>query len=147
MPVDPVEERPVASEPRSPVPGGSGLEPNVAGALSYLFGAFTGVLFLVIDKQRPFVRFHAMQSIVLTVAGVAVWIALSILLVVLGAIPVLGWILGVFLSIALGIGGFVLWIYLMLQAFQGREWEIPVLGEQARKYAGEIGTGGPPPGS
>lgn len=138
----PKDEQPVHSEPRPPAPTGSGLESNVAGALSYLLGALTGVLFLVIDKDRPFVRFHAMQSIVFSVAWIAVWIVLFVVGVVLGAIPVLGWIVELFLSLAVAVIGFVLWVYLMYQAFQGHEWEIPFIGPQARKFAAQVREGG-----
>ena len=115
--------------------GGSGLPPNVSGALCYLVGALTGLLFLVIEGDRPFVRFHAMQSIVLTVAWVAVWIGLLVVGVVLGVIPVLGWLAELLLTLAVAVGGFVLWIVLMIQAYQGREWEVPWLGPQARRLA------------
>lgn len=118
--------------------GGSGLEPNLAGALSYLLGPITGIIFLVVDKDRPFIRFHAMQSIVVSVAWVAVWIVVTVLGTILNVIPILGTIIGILLWLALGILGLVLWLYLMWQAYQGHEWEIPVLGEQARKLGSSV---------
>lgn len=124
--------------PAEPVARGSGLEPNVAGALAYFLGALTGILFLVIDKDRPFVRFHAMQSIVLTVAFVALSVVLFIVSVALGALPIIGWIVSFLLSIAIWIGGFVLWVYLMYRAYQGDEWELPVVGPQARKFSAQV---------
>ncbi|MDX1577034.1 MAG: DUF4870 domain-containing protein [Gemmatimonadota bacterium] len=129
-------ERPVqpTPEPGPAVPAGSGIAPNMAGALAYFLGALSGVLFLVIDKDRSFVRFHAMQSIVLTVAWIAVWVVLS----VLSAVPFVGWLVGLLLSIAIGIGGFVLWIYLMYRAYSGDEWEVPVVGPYARRFASEV---------
>lgn len=130
----PAGHRPGPSEP-TPTQGGSGLPPNVAGALCYLLGAITGLLFLVIERDRPFVRFHAMQSIVLTVAWVAVWIGLLVVGVVLGVIPILGWLAELLLTLAVAVGGFVLWVVLMIQAYQGREWEVPWLGQQARRLA------------
>lgn len=111
----------------------SGLAPNVAGALAYVLGPVTGLLFLVIEKQNRFVRFHAAQSIAVSL----VWVAASIVLAVLGAIlaviPIIGWLVGLLLTLALGLSGFVLWVMLMLRAFQGREWEVPVIGAQARR--------------
>lgn len=133
--------RPPESGP--PSSQGSGLAPNVAGALSYLLGPITGVVFLVIDRERPYVRFHAMQSILVSVAWIAAWVALSILGFILGQIPVLGFILTGLLWLALAALGFVLWLYLMYQAFQGREWEVPVLGEHARR----LGQQATPPGA
>lgn len=121
-----------------PSGGGTGLQPNVAGALSYFLGALTGILFLVIDKDRPFVRFHAMQSILLTVAFVGLSIVLFILGVALGTLPLIGWLISVLLSLAVWIGGFVLWLYLMYRAYQGDEWQVPVLGPHARRLASQV---------
>jgi uncharacterized membrane protein len=120
---------PVPSPSNTPSTSG-GLTPNLAGALSYLLGPVTGIIFLVLERTNNFVRFHAMQS---TVLGVA-WIILSIALSVLsGIVPVIGWIFGLLISIVLGIGGFILWLLLMWNAYQGKEWELPVVGPFARK--------------
>lgn len=120
---------PVPSPSNTPSTSG-GLTPNLAGALSYLLGPVTGIIFLVLERTNNFVRFHAMQS---TVLGVA-WIVLSIALSVLsGVVPVIGWIFGLLISIVLGIGGFILWLLLMWNAYQGKEWELPVVGPFARK--------------
>jgi uncharacterized membrane protein len=48
-------------------------------------------------------------------------------------IPLIGWIISLLLSFGLGLGFFALWLFLIFQAFQGREWEVPVVGEQARR--------------
>ena len=120
---------PVPSPSNTPATGG-GLTPNLAGALAYLFGPITGILFLVVEKTNSFVRFHAMQSTVLGVAWVIFWIALTI---VTSLVPVLGWIVGFIVSIVLGLGGFILWLLLMWNAYQGKEWELPVVGPFARK--------------
>lgn len=129
-----LDERPTATPPVA----GTGLEPNVAGALSYLLGALTGVLFLVIDGQRPFVRFHAMQSIVLTVAMVILWIVLGVLGMVLAVIPIIGWLIGLLMSLGLSLGGLILWLYLMYRAWSGDEWEVPIIGKYARQFGGQI---------
>lgn len=102
--------------------GGSstGLEPNVAGLLCYLGGWISGIVFLVIEQKSKFVRFHALQSIVtfgaLTVAG-----------------ALLGWIpyAGVVFGIIIGILAFVLWIVLMVKAYQGELYKVPVAGQVA----------------
>jgi uncharacterized membrane protein len=116
-------------------PASTGLAPNLAGALAYLFAPLTGILFMVIEKENRFVRFHAAQSIVFGIACIVAWVALTILGMILGVIPVIGWILSILLSFGFGLGCFALWLYLMFQAFQGREWEVPVLGVQARRIA------------
>jgi uncharacterized membrane protein len=122
--------------------GGSGLPENVAGALSYLLGPLTGITFFIIDRQRPFVRFHAVQCIGVTIAWVVIAVALMIVSAVLGVIPVLGFLVSVLLSLGISILGFGLWIWLMFQAYQGKTWEVPGLGTHVRRLAAE--TGGPP---
>ncbi len=117
--------------------GGTGLAPNVAGALSYAVGLFTGILFLVLDRDRPYVRFHASQSIVFSLAWVGVWIAAMVVDVALSAIPVLGWLMSLALTLGLTLAAFVIWAVLMYRAYQGEEWELPVVGPWARKLARE----------
>jgi uncharacterized membrane protein len=121
------------TEPIVGAPGSTGLAPNVAAALSYLLGVITGVIFFVLDKDNRFVRFHAMQSILVS----ALFIVLSILLGILASVPVLGWILALFAYPLLGIVGFICWLLLMYKAFNGQEWEFPVLGKYARQYSGD----------
>ncbi|WP_332327072.1 DUF4870 domain-containing protein [Salinibacter sp.] len=107
----------------------TGLEDQIAGPLCYLFGVVTGVIFLAIEKKRRFVRFHAYQSVGVSV----VWIVLSIGAALLGAIPVLGFVLGGLLSLALSVVGLFLWLYLMWQAYQEKEIELPWIGPWARR--------------
>ena len=115
-------------------PGGTtGIPSNTAGALSYFLGALTGILFLVIEKKDPFVRFHAAQSIGVTVVGVGISIVLMILSAVLGVVPILGWILGAFLSLGFMLVAFGFWLFRMFQAWQGRSWEVPLVGARARQ--------------
>jgi uncharacterized membrane protein len=102
--------------------GGSstGLEPNVAGLLCYLGGWISGIVFLVIEQKNRFVRFHALQSIVtfaaLTVAGA-----------LLGWIPYAGDVFG----IIIGILAFILWVVLMVKAYQGEVYKVPLAGQVA----------------
>ncbi len=111
---------------------GAGLDANMAGALAYLLGAITGILFLVIDK-RPSVRFHAMQAITVTVAMIGLSIVLGIIAAVISFIPILGWLIGLLLSLGMWAASLVLWLYLMYRAWQGDEWEVPVAGSWARR--------------
>ncbi len=98
-----------------------GLKKETAAALSYVLLIVTGVIFLLMERN-PFVRFHAMQSIVFS-------IAVFVVNTVLGIIPVINFIVP-FLMLA----EFVLWLVLIYQASQGVEWELPVLGKYARKF-------------
>ena len=104
---------------------GSGLNKNTAGALCYVLGPITGIIFLIIDKD-PFVKFHAMQSIVYS-------IAIFVLNFVLGATIILA-----ILVPLLGVAEFVLWLVLIFKAAQGQEWEVPIVGKLARQFAGKV---------
>lgn len=120
-----------AYDPAAP----GGLTENQAGALAYLFGVITGVIMLIIDR-RPYVRFHAFQCVALTVVGIGLSIVLSILSAALSVVPLLGVLVGALASIVLGIAGLILWILLMVKAYQGERWELPWVGPWARKNAG-----------
>jgi len=113
----------------------AGLSSNVAGALAYSLGVLTGILFYLLQKDDRFVRFHAMQSILVSVAYIVAAIGLTILETALAFVPVLGWIVGGVLAMALSLGGFVLWVLLMVRAFQGRQWEAPLVGQYARRHS------------
>ncbi len=116
---------------------GTGMSPNVAGALAYVLGLITGVVFLMIEKD-PFVRFHAYQSILLSVAWIVFWIAWTIVSGILFHIPFLGFIavmVGLLVSLVLGLGMLVLVVVLIIKAAQGEKWKLPFIGAMAEKYA------------
>jgi uncharacterized membrane protein len=117
----------------------SGLTANTAGALAYLAGIITGILFLVIDpyKRDGFVRFHAFQSIFFNIAWIVLWMAWMVVGLVLGAITKgLFFILQVPIDLVLMVGGFALWAFLMYSAYQGKTPRLPVIGALAAKQAG-----------
>ena len=103
----------------------TGLKKETSGALAYVLGPITGVIFLILDKD-PFVRFHAMQSIVV-LGGLIVFdqiLALTVFLAVL--IPLIG------------ILGFVLWLMLIYKAWMGVEWEVPMAGKVVRQLLTKV---------
>ncbi len=101
-----------------------GLNQNVAGALSYLLGIITGVIFFVLANENKYVKFHAAQSII-------VFIAVYLVSVVSGWIPLIGGIL----SAAVSLAGFILWIGLMYKAYSGEKFKLPVLGDLAESLS------------
>ena len=126
-----------------PTPGAApaasaGMSDNAAGALCYLFGFITGILFLVLApyNQNRNVKFHAFQSIFLNIGIVVCWIALTILSIVLHVIPVIGWIIGTLLFFVLWIGWFILWLYMMFKTYNGEKIVLPIVGPMAEKQAG-----------
>lgn len=119
----PAEPAPAPAQPKEVLePSSTGLEANVAGLLSYALGFVTGIVFLVLEKRSSFVRFHAFQSTV-TFGG------LFLIQLVGGWLPLIGGLL----RGAAGLTGLVLWIVLMVKAYQGERWQVPVVGEIAEE--------------
>jgi uncharacterized membrane protein len=109
------------------------IEPVVAAALSYILGLITGIVFLVLEKDNRYVRFHAAQSIVVSVFIVIASIGVSMVSRAIAYIPMIGWAVVLLLTIGLSVGTFVLWLLLMWRAYNGDEWELPIAGGMARK--------------
>ena len=101
----------------------SGIEPRFAALLAYAFGVITGLIFFLTEKENKFVRFHAMQSICISVA-------LFVVSVVLSFVPLLGALVSLL--------GIALWIVLMVQAYKGEWFRLPVIGDFAAKQVGGI---------
>ena len=103
----------------------TGLQENVAGLLCYVLGWISGIVFLILEPKNKFVRYHAIQSII-------VFGAITIVMAVLSPIPVVGnvffWILWVI--------GIIFWVVLMVKAYQGTKFKLPISGKAAEKWAG-----------
>jgi uncharacterized membrane protein len=119
------------------------LQENVAGALCYLVGFITGILFLVLEpySKNPRVRFHAFQSIFFHLAWIVLWIAMTILQIVIHAVLPFGLHLIVSLFsglvfLVVWLGGLVLWVMLMVKAYNNSAIVLPVIGPLAQKQAG-----------
>lgn len=115
----------------------TGLEENVAGALAYVFGIITGLLFYLVERENAFVRFHAAQSIAVSGLILAASIGLSIVGVLVSALLftgstgglIAGSLVSLFLTfvwLGLVMGSFGLWVYLIVRAYQGRTPRIPI---------------------
>ena len=100
------------------------LDENVAGLLCYVLVWISGLVFFLMEKKNKFVRFHALQSII--VFGV-----LSLASIVIGWIPVIGLVINSLIWVL----AIVLWILLMIKAYQGEKFKLPWAGELAEKNA------------
>lgn len=118
------EEKLKKEQPTAEGTSTTNLQPNVAGLLCYVGIWVTGIILLLIEQKNKFVRFHAIQSII-------VFIALGIASAFLSQIPLLGWFFGVII----GVLSFVLWIVLMVKAYQGELYKIPLAGDLAEKLS------------
>lgn len=103
----------------------TGLSKNVAAALSYVLGPLTGIIFLLLERD-PFVRFHAMQSI-LVFGGLFVLQTIMVATIVLAPLTPL-----------LSLVGFILWLVCIYKAWQGERWEVPVVGQYVNQLVGRV---------
>jgi uncharacterized membrane protein len=102
----------------------TGLQENIAALLSYLLGWVTGLIFYLLEPNNKFVRFHAIQSII-------VFGTFTLLGIILGWIP----FIGTFIWSLISILAFILWIILMVRAYQGVKYKLPIAGNLAEKWA------------
>ena len=102
-----------------------GLAENIAGLLCYVLGWISGLVFLLLEQENKFVRFHAIQSII-------VFAIIMILGLIHGSIPFVGTVLAWIVSMV----GVVFWIVLMIKAYQGNKYKLPWAGNLAEKWAG-----------
>jgi uncharacterized membrane protein len=106
----------------------TGLAENVAGALCYLLGWISGLIFLVLEQQSGYVRYHAMQSVVVF-GGIAV---ASLVLSLLSGI-------GLVLQQALALLSVILWILLMVKAWQGERYRLTWISDVVDRLLAGMG--------
>jgi uncharacterized membrane protein len=115
----------------------SGMSENVAGLLCYLVGWITGLIFFLIDK-RPFVRFHAAQSMVvfggLHIISIALGMMFGMGMMFHGGFGGFG--MGAALYGLINLVGFILWILLMVKAYQHEKFEVPIAAGIAKSISG-----------
>ena len=112
-----------------------GLAPNVAAGLASLFSWVGGLVILLGKPPQAWVRFVAVQAIVLAVAYIVVQIVLTILTVVLGiahlgALALILWPIGMIIGLVF----FIFWLIATIQAFQGKAWRMPVIAQYADRW-------------
>jgi len=110
------------------------LTENAVGALCYLGGLVTGIIFLVTPpyNNNPRIKFHAFQSILLNVAWILAWF---VFLVVGTVLPFGVSVILSLMSLLIRGGGLVIWLALMWKAYQGETLSLPVIGAIARQQA------------
>ncbi len=137
-----VPNQPYATVPQQPAyasasvaPASSGLSDNAASAIAYLT-FIPAIIFLVLEPYNkvPLVRFHAWQSISLFVAAVLLQIAVTIADIMLHFIPLIILLFSL-IHLALGLGLFLVWIFVLLKASKGEWYKLPFIGEFAEKQA------------
>lgn len=101
----------------------SGMDENLAAALSYGLGWVTGALFLLTEPANRFVRFHAWQSVI-------VFGALSIAWFVSVSVVFVGWFIAFVIIPPLSL---FLWLLLMFKAYKGERFKLPFAGDLAEQ--------------
>jgi uncharacterized membrane protein len=104
----------------------TGLDANIAAGIAYILTWLTGLIFYLIEKENRFVRFHAMQAILLGAAFFVIMIVMRIL----GAIPLIGFVAGI-ASLVIWLAFLAIWIYCLVMAFTGKDFKLPVIGDMA----------------
>lgn len=124
------------SEPVQPV-ATTGLDPKVGGLLAYLLFGWIGGLIMFFTQKDPEVRFHGAQSVLMSIAIFAVYVALGIVSSVLtfgvNSLALLG--LFSLVYTILGLGFFALWILMCVKGYQLAHFKLPVIGDIAERWA------------
>jgi uncharacterized membrane protein len=111
----------------------SGLSDNAAGGLAYVT-IIPAIIFLVVApyNTNSYIRFHSWQSIFLAAAWIAIDVALSVFARMFSFMGVF-WIFGLTPLVSLAM--FILWIMVLIKAFNGERYKLPIIGDLAEKQA------------
>ncbi|HEV2911926.1 MAG TPA: DUF4870 domain-containing protein [Pyrinomonadaceae bacterium] len=110
-----------------------GMDANLASAIGYPIGIIA-LIMVIIEKQNRFARFHALQSLLLSVASVILLIVLSIFVAILSAVSSYLGLLGLFIPL-LWLVYFAALIFCAYKAYQGEMFKLPVIGDMAANFA------------
>lgn len=102
---------------------------NLVAAISYLFLFITGIIILLVEKDDKYIRFHAMQSVLVFGAFFLVNIVINW---VLEPLDLFG-VLTTFISSLVSIAAFVVWIVSIYKAYNGEVFKWPVVGKMVEK--------------
>ena len=137
-------ETPTGAPPPGAPQSGTGMDPKVAAAISYIW--IVGVIFFFLEKENKFVRFHAMQSILFGIANTVIMIVLMIIAFVLTfAFGIGGAMVGGSLATLVGLLVWLVWllfwiigmalfvglIFAAVKAYQGQKFKLPIIGNIA----------------
>jgi uncharacterized membrane protein len=119
-----------------PKPKSANLRENFAGSAAYAtFIPALAFLFIEPYRRNPFVRFHSVQCLLCWLVGVVVGVLLRILGLLLLFVPVVGPLVLVLLVAFVTIAALMIWVVLLVKAFQGERFALPVIGALAEQYS------------
>ncbi|MBN2127522.1 MAG: DUF4870 domain-containing protein [Candidatus Diapherotrites archaeon] len=124
-------------------------ESKLYGALAYVLGFITGIVMLLIKPEDKFVKFHALQSILFSIAAFVISFAVSIVMSIFTAMFYINVALGLMMAgifglISLAVSGvlFVVWALLIWKAYNGETWKLPIIGAMAEKMVDTVNLAG-----
>lgn len=100
------------------------IDENIEGLLCYALGFITGIVFLVLEKENKFVRFHAMQSTI-------TFLGFTMASFILSSIP----LIGPFFGWLIGMAAMIVWIICIIKAYQGEKFKLPIIGDLSEKHS------------
>jgi uncharacterized membrane protein len=109
----------------------TGMDPKIAVLLSYLFSWIGGLIFYLMEKENKFVKWNALQALIL---GIIEIICIIVVSVILGMIPYIGWFFFSWLGYVLAGLCWILAIICIIMGFQGKSFRIPGISKLADKY-------------
>jgi len=98
-----------------------GLSENIEALLCYILGWITGLVFLLLEKENKFVRFHAFQSLF-------TFLGISMITMIIKWTPFL-WPISSLITLVV----FILWLLLMYKAYQRERFKLPIIGDFTEK--------------
>lgn len=111
------------------------VDENIGGVLSYIFPL--PVIFLFMKEKNEFIRFHSIQAIIVMVFLIIFFSVFQSLSLMVHAFGLFGWILQNIIYTVLGLASLALWVFLLIKAYQGERWKVPVVGDIAEKQLGK----------
>ena len=133
---DPTAEAELREDEREATVAG-GLDENVAGALCYVLGFVTGLIFYLVEEENEFVRFHAVQSMLVFGGLFLLNFVFMFAQIFFEFIPFIGWIFSLVIGmiwLLVGPIALILWIVLIVKAYKGDRFSLPVVGPMAENY-------------
>ena len=133
---DPTVEAELREDEREATVAG-GLDENVAGALCYVLGFVTGLIFYLVEEENEFVRFHAVQSMLVFGGLFLLNFVFMFAQIFFEFIPFIGWIFSLVIGmiwLLVGPIALILWIVLIVKAYKGDRFSLPVVGPMAENY-------------
>lgn len=109
----------------------TGMDPKIAVLLSYLFSWLGGLIFFLMEKENKFVKWNALQALILGIIEVACIVVVSIML---GLIPYIGWFFFSWLGYVLAGVCWIFAVIAIIMGFSGKSFRIPGVCKLADKY-------------